>query len=367
MPESAGGLLTMALRSQLLFFSMLLTGVGTLLKLAFSQDASIVCKQVTSVIVSSGSYCLAADLYAAGVDIQSDDVVVDLHGFCIVGPGDAANTATAIHIAPGRKRVTVRDGCISGFMYGIRSEPGSSQVTIANLKFKKSTFRAALLEGDDIVFTTNIVDEVGGTTVFEDASPMGIDIRGDNCQISLNQVLEVYPTGSGDSVGIAARDAGKNGHCVISDNVVRNATYPTWGRIYGFSVQSSASTVERNITIRQTYGFSFARESSNAANTRDNVSLEEACAANVPGCPDDLNAALSGIDWSNRYSLFRVARAYHLLRDYPNAAIYYLAAAALGSNEGERIVQRHLKFGYITEQQKASADRQSAELLRLHK
>ena len=325
-------------------------------------DLTPSCLAVNEVIDKPGVYCLASHLSTPnGVRIQSDNVVLNLHGFCLHRPNNAATTSTGVYIASNRKGIAIRDGCISNFMYGIKSGAGSSDVTIAGVVLKHSTFRAALLESDNVVFTRNIIDGVGGTEVFEDASTMGIDLRGTNCEVTFNNIREVYPTGSGDSVGIALRNPGKR-NCIISDNLVRNSSLSQWGRTYAISFDTPSS-IERNIAVRHTYGFSYPRELNFSDSTSTNVSLEETCAPDAAGCPDDVITALATIDLSNRYSVFRVARAYHKLRDYAKAAVYYLAAARLGSQEAERIVLRHLKFGYITEQQKIEAEQQGAQLL----
>jgi len=303
----------------------------------------------------SGKFCLSRDLsLRRGIVIGADDVSVDLGGHCLIGPHTPENLATGFRIEGPRKNVVIRNGCVAGFMYGIRSEPGSSRVLIENVALRRNTFRAALIESDDARVIESVIDSVGGTSVFADASTMGLELRGKRTLVERTQVSEVYPVGSGDSVGISV--SGPDGRLV--GNTVLNNDRPQWGRSYGIAGLKDTE-VRGNACIRQTYSFS-------GVTANENMSSEEDCASLSTTCPDNIRTALDALavhDADDGRRLFRVGRAYHKAKDYPKAAIYYLAADRAGIAEGNRIVERHLKFGYITADDRALAERESIALV----
>ena len=69
-----------------------------------------------------------------------------------------------------------------------------------------------------------------------------------------------------------------------------------------------------------------------------------------------------GYERGHPQTIFIVGRAYHKAKNYPRAAVYYLAAAQRGISEGRRIVQRHLSAGYITKTDFESAQQESGRL-----
>jgi hypothetical protein len=315
-----------------------------------------VCRPLVTQIEEPGRYCLQSDrIVPEGVRISADDVEIDLAGFCLRHPDEAANRATGITIASGRQRVVVRAGCISNYLAGIYAEKGSRDIRLSGLLIEGSTFRGALLEADDVTFTGNVIHGVGGTSVYEDASTMGLDLRGDDCRISANLVSDVLPVGVGEGVGIAV---GGN-KCTLRDNVVVNRTRPEWGRTYGMTVNVPASLVQ-NVSVGQTYGFALTAGTQAPAG---NIAYGEACGIGATDCPDNVSLAMKRMNPAVPPSLFIVGRAFHKAKDYPSAAIYYLAAAKRGIAEGERIVKRHLQAGYITPEDRSEADRKSDALL----
>jgi hypothetical protein len=285
--------------------------------------------------------------------IEADDVTVDLGGHCLIGPGTPDGSATGILISGPRKNIVIKNGCVAGYMYGLQSQAGSRDILIERILFRRNTFRAALMESDDLVVKNNTIDGVGGTSVYADAYTMGLDLRGKRTVVSDNEVREVYPVDSGDSVGISI--GGPDGQ--VTGNTLRNNDRPRWGRSYCIAGQKDTVAM-RNACHHMTYSFS-------GLGAEGNTISEEDCASGSTSCPDNIAAALDALslhDADDGRRLYRVARAYHKARDYPAAAIYYLAAARKGIAEGSRIVERHLKFGYITPDDKLKADRESLVL-----
>jgi hypothetical protein len=332
----------------------LLGGIALSVVAAARTAPSATCRAPGDTIKLAGSYCLSGDLSSQrGIVIEADDVTVDLAGYCLTGPGTPDNSATGILISGPRKNVAIKNGCITGYMYGLQSQGGSREILVEKISFRRNTFRAALMESDDLVVKSNIVDGVGGTSVYADAYTMGLDLRGKRTVVSDNEIREVYPDGSGDSVGISIGGADAQ----VTGNTLRNNDRPLWGRSYCIAGQKD-TVATRNSCHHMTYGFSGLSADGNSVS-------EEDCAAGSTSCPDNIAAALDALsvhDADDGRRLFRVGRAYHKARDYPSAAIYYLAAARKGIAEGNRIVERHLKFGYITPDDKLKADRESLVL-----
>src|SRR5688572_4995292 len=79
--------------------------------------------QAGIVITSPGIYTLDRDLaysggFGAAIMIAADNVVIDLNGHRITGSGGAGNSAKAI-VATNQSNITIRNGSIDGFFYGV--------------------------------------------------------------------------------------------------------------------------------------------------------------------------------------------------------------------------------------------------------
>lgn len=80
---------------------------------------------VPYVITASGYYCADRNLTLPGdsgyaITINASDVTVDLRGYTLSNAGTTESTATGVYGYAGRHGITVRDGRIRGFIYGIR-------------------------------------------------------------------------------------------------------------------------------------------------------------------------------------------------------------------------------------------------------
>ena len=316
---------------------------------AAANDTS--CAPITARITEPGTYCLLTDTVRDdGISILAENVIVDLRGFCLRGNGTPSSRSTAITITG--RRATIRGGCISGYFIGIRVLPEASNALITNMLIEHNTFRAALIEAPSTIVEGNVIVGVSGTTVYEDASTMGLDLRSPDCLVRANLIKDVLPVGIGDAVGISIASPG----CKVTDNVVANSRRPEWGRTYGIAISSNA-VLDRNVFVGQTYGI--ASISDPPAN---NKVVDEVCNTASEACPDDISSALKAMNETIPQTIFIVGRAYHKSKNYPRAAIYYLAAAQRGISEGRRIVERHLNAGYITKTDFESAQQESARL-----
>jgi hypothetical protein len=138
------------------------------------------CQAPGETIKNAWSYCLSSDLSSErGIVIEVDDVTVDLGGHCLTGPHTPDNNATGILISGPRKNVAIKNGCITGYMFGVQSQGGSRDILIEKISFRRNTFRAALMQ------------TVGGTSVYADAYTIGLDLHGKRTVVSDNGVHEV--------------------------------------------------------------------------------------------------------------------------------------------------------------------------------
>jgi Ca2+-binding RTX toxin-like protein len=187
---------------------------------------------VPAIITAPGVYTLTADLVynsatGAAISIRANNVTIDLAGHKIVNaaasPGQTAVGISAIN----RSDVTVVNGTVSGFFYGVSltdQTTGSARYgghEISNLTVTDCTFRGIRVEGADNTVKGCTINDVSGTTVYANAFAAGIESLGPRATIVGNRVSEVYPGGTGEGLGISISNNGVG--TVVRDNVVTNA------------------------------------------------------------------------------------------------------------------------------------------------
>lgn len=328
------------------------------------------CQPVTaemSAIVKPGRYCLDGDqTRPAGLRILSDDVTLDLAGHCLRGAADPGSVEAGIRLPYSRRRVAIRNGCVTGFMYAVLGDdpagggPPSEGIVVSGMRLSNNWFRGVMIAGNRVEVSRTVVTDIGGTTVHEDAYAIGIEVRGDHCEIVNNRVADVYPTGSGEGVGISVTNDDVT-ECLVAGNVLENSTQPVWGRTFGIWAKGRAR-VRDNVAINHTFNIAVW----DPARVSGNVSVQEACLGYSgslarsrtdtvflpPGpeveCSQSLEVALRRVEKGHRDSLFGVAAIYHTNADYRNAVVYYHAAAVLGSAEARRQIDRFLELGLVT-------------------
>ena len=177
-----------------LFLSMV---IAAALFTTSAKAETIRCTAITAipfVITLPGVYCLKKNLGSAdpltdAIKIKASSVTVDLNGFVLNGLGaGAATNATGID-ALNRRNITIRNGTISGFAFGVFLR----QVT------KGSSGHLV----EDLFLDRNRV--------------VGIVVDGSGSGIRNNRVVNTGPSDSTTAVGIAV-DAARN--TLIADNVV---------------------------------------------------------------------------------------------------------------------------------------------------
>lgn len=354
----------------------ILAGIWTLLP-ASPLSCEILGSRRSS-IDEPGRYCLASDVaLPGGVEIRASEVDVDLQGHCIVGTGDRKSTVSGIVVAAGLRNVSIRNGCVRGFMQGITAAaaegvPNSSGITVDRMDLRANWFRGIRLVADDTRITRNLIQEIGGSELYSDAFAMGIEVEGDRCLIESNVVRNVYPTGSGEGIGISLSRL-KFHACTVRDNTILNDRLPVTGRTFGIWAPNR-SLVTGNVISTMTYGIGAA------LNSRKNIVIDESCSGKnyakssmqenqfvstgrSSPCTDDLETALALRDLADRHTLFRLGQIYDMLESRVEALAYYRLAGRLGSFEGERVAKKFVALGFVTPEEVAAADVREREIL----
>jgi Ca2+-binding RTX toxin-like protein len=235
-------------------------------------------------ITAAGVYKLDRDLTfnaktGAAITIAADNVVIDLNGHTIRG-SNAADTSAYGIVAMDRTNVTVKNGSINGFQYGIYlsdlidSKPlDGGRHLIQNVDISDSTFRGIRVEGLDNVVRDCTISDIGGTTLYANAYAFGIESFGPNARILSNTVTDVRGFGIqdvGEGVGISISRHGDGS--IVAGNVIRNsavevgAGYGDWPAqsrsTYGVWIGGDGSSnihVNNNTIDNFVYGITFKR------------------------------------------------------------------------------------------------------------
>lgn len=224
------------------------------------------------VIRQSGQYCLSvsARYYASepirfAIAVMAADVEIDLMGAKLDGPNRPDHVSEGIYSA-GHRNLTVRNGTISGFMYGVRIDPppepsDSGTYAFRQLDIIDSSFRGISVDLGARSKATGIVNisdvsiaRTGGTTIFPNAFTMGIELANTrHCSIEKTTIFDVSPSGVGEGIGIALSD--NNQLCVIEDNFIINTERPKWGRTIALWSNASEANFlfSRNFVSNFTY------------------------------------------------------------------------------------------------------------------
>jgi hypothetical protein len=205
----------------------------------------VVITYVPYVIEQSGNYILGVNLTCNGssgncIEIKADHVTLDLKGYKLSSSSTELDRSIHGIYAKDRLHITIKNGMVDGFFFGILLQDKSKDGiympefgwhTVENIVAMHNTFRGIRVEGLCNIVKNNRVAYTGGTTVFKDAFPMGIESVGSNALIVDNQVFETYATeGIGEAVGIDLLPGGDMNQ--LRGNLIANSKPPlidSWG------------------------------------------------------------------------------------------------------------------------------------------
>lgn len=230
-------------------------------------------------ITEPGTYVLANDVVASGnaIVIMCNDVVLDLNGHSITGVGDTNSRAAGV-LALDCQNVSIGNGLISGFAYGVYLSDTSQAFSLASnslvhdLSITDCTFRGVRVEGSGNVVRDNSITGIGGATFVANAYAMGIETYGASGLIEGNVVHDVRGGGSsdlGEGVGICLSQ-GASGTQVLSNTLSQtsrevSADYAAWiaesRSTYGIFIGGTPENVSisGNTIDKFFYGVTYSR------------------------------------------------------------------------------------------------------------
>lgn len=172
------------------------------------------CSAITSVpmtISTPGIYCFTGDLVtnlAAGnaITIAADNVVLDLNGRRLDNSAAGPSTFASGVYAVAQQSVTVRNGTVRGFLFGILLQDTSSGrgYVIETIHADRNWFVGLQAEGTGNVIRNNRVTTTGSSTQtgFTNGNAFGISGLGAESRILNNEVADTVGTAGGGGFGI---------------------------------------------------------------------------------------------------------------------------------------------------------------------
>jgi hypothetical protein len=149
-------------------------------------------------ISQQGIYCFDRDLstsISAGnaINILVNNVTIDLNGWKLGGLAAGASTDASGIFANGRSNVTIKNGTIRGFLYGIEILAGQGHL-IEGIRAERNTAIGISVSSDGSIIRNNQVVDTGGSTIAADS--FGIRITSDGVRVLNNDVMGVASTGN---------------------------------------------------------------------------------------------------------------------------------------------------------------------------
>src|SRR5262245_9249924 len=220
------------------------------------------CTPITSlpaVIPVQGVYCFTGDLSTAmtsgnAIAIQTNNVILDLNGFKLGGVAAGLGTQTFGIYALDRQNITIKNGTVRGFYWGILLEGspaglGGAGHVVEDIRADRNTVVGIQVDGQANIVRNNLVVRTEGTTTLGDnADATGILIRGFGTRVLNNDVIFTQAQGTGIARGIyftsaligfavnnritgpgTGIDFGSSGGHVFRDNLTNNVTTPYTG------------------------------------------------------------------------------------------------------------------------------------------
>lgn len=220
-----------------------------------------------AIIDVSGCYRLAGDYRAAldgdfGITIFASHVKLDLNGHTLAGNGPQS-TAVGIH-AIGTQRITIQNGVLKDFLYGIRIDPSSVQsvteTTIRNVNVAQGSARGISVTAESVTIEDSQIFNLSGYTGWPASHTIGIEVIAASCAISNNHIVDYLPEGVGEAVGISLSSPVEN--YALSGNRIETIEPPAFGRTIGIWVTGGQARKEphslfihQNIVTGADYAF----------------------------------------------------------------------------------------------------------------
>jgi hypothetical protein len=259
-----------------------------------AQAETTNCTAITTLpytITTQGAYCLTGNLttsMASGnaITINTNNVVLDLNAFKIGGLGAGTTTQANGIYAYQRQNITIKNGTVRGFLYGIKLDDIYPYTTsqghvIEDIRADQNTFAGMWILGNSNMIHNNLIIATGGATGSSpDSTALGLFAGGPNTQVLNNTVSEVSGQGAGGATGIELYTASNS---VAANNRISNITSPS-GISYGVYVfVSNDIIISDNRLSSMHYGIYFDSGTSISSGTYMNNLVQGATVAAYTG------------------------------------------------------------------------------------
>jgi Right handed beta helix region len=190
---------------------------------------------VPTTLSSPGVYCLKSSFstnLATGtaIYVNANNVTLDMNGYKLGNL--AAGTGTfAIGIYTGHQNVTVRNGTIRGYFYGIRLLGGGGHL-VEDVRLDGNTYYGLAVGGPGNVVRRNQIVNTGGSTYYANSGATGLDSNGADARILDNEITGT--TAPGPTAGSRAVYVVGEGS-VISSNRISGTAAQAGGYAVGIS------------------------------------------------------------------------------------------------------------------------------------
>lgn len=246
---------------------------------AFSETKCISIQTLPTQITKPGNYCLENNIYNGdqqnAITILSSGVVLDLKGFTI--SSNTADPATKLFgiYSKDVRDITIKNGIIRGFMYGIYLSDSNTSSTgpdslsggykIEGVTLKENYFRGIRLEGSNHLVRNNVIRSTGGSLVFSNSFAIGIEIIGPGAKIEKNIISDTHSMGNGESVALSFSNncsgSEANDNRIINHEAINS--FSSTGHSFGIWVGGNPKN-RTNVHIRDNnidnmyFGFAFS-------------------------------------------------------------------------------------------------------------
>jgi len=211
---------------------------------------TIDCTAITTlptVITVQGIYCFTGNLATSmtsgkAITINTNNVTIDLNGWKLGGLAAGTGTGTYGIYAYQRKNITIKNGIIRGFYFGIIlgdnfPYTASQGHLIEDIRADQNTYGGLLVQGRGNIVRRNQVVDTGGSTV--NNSAFGIQLNGPGGRVLNNEISGTVATSVSSAFGLhlaSATGAVVEGNRI--DDVSSNSSMA-----YGVSISSSYDVV----------------------------------------------------------------------------------------------------------------------------
>ncbi len=204
---------------------------------------------VPHVIHTPGIYRLVDDLCfesesGSAILIEADNVTIDLGGHRLSSTTGAGGRAVGV-AANGHSALSIRNGTIQGFHFGVQVSGAGQDNQVRNVNFADNWYIGLWLEGERSLALNNRIENTGGCALADFTTPIGMRVVGEKCAVINNEVsgFSWCPGVTAEVVGVAidaAPGAMVTGNAIRLDHFVKNS----WGIWVNSTANDGSSSVE---------------------------------------------------------------------------------------------------------------------------